>query len=33
MIGSADLTIYGIKQDDTKKLVFKTAIGLNKNRN
>lgn len=33
MIGSADLTIYGIKQDDTKELVFKTAIGLNKNRN
>ena len=30
MIGSADLTIYGIKQDDTKELVFKTAIGLNK---
>ena len=27
MIGSADLTIYGIKQDDTKELVFKTQLG------
>ncbi|MCH4503818.1 aminopeptidase [Staphylococcus haemolyticus] len=25
MIGSADLTIYGIKQDDTKELVFKNG--------
>ena len=29
MIGSPDLTIYGILQDETKELVFKMEIGLN----
>ena len=27
MIGSADLTIYGILEDGTKELVFKMVIG------
>ena len=29
MIGSPDLTIYGILQDETKELVFKNGNGLN----
>ena len=29
MIGSPDLTIYGILQDETKELVLKMEIGLN----
>ena len=30
MIGSADLTIYGITQDGTEELVFEQGNGLSK---